>query len=180
MMKKYKMDRIDQMKEVLIEKKNCLVNNRIIAMEKVYLDNMCNIKADLEKALKKLMSGKENGKIAISFLRSSYIVNGHEFYIAYYKRDIFVEEEPECIYFSLQPLFSGTEEDLKEIIEELHKRFIRVLSAEKEEIYRWYMEHIYSQFVYVMETALNCMEIKTGIPIYYGEYMGNLKLIGKV
>lgn len=179
-MKKYKMDRIDQMKEILTEKKNLLINNRINKIEKAYFDNICNIKTDLEKALRNLASSREGGRLAISFLRSSYIVNSHEFYIAYYKRDIFVEEEPECIYFSLQPLFSGTEEDLKEIIEELHKRFIRVLSAEKEEICRWYMEHIYSQFVYVMETALNCMEIKTGIPIYYGEYMGNLKLIGKI
>lgn len=52
-----------------------------------------------------------------------------------------MEEEPECIYFSLQPLLSKVEEDLKEIIAELHEKFIRVLSAEKEEICRWYMEH---------------------------------------
>lgn len=105
-MKKYKMDRIDQMKEILTEKKNLLINNRINKMEKAYFDNICNIKMDLEKALRNLASSREGGRLAISFLRSSYIVNGHEFYIAYYKRDIFVEEEPECIYFSLQPLFS--------------------------------------------------------------------------
>lgn len=178
-MKKYKMDRIDQMKEILAEKKNLLVNNRINKMEKAYLDNICNIKVDLEKALRKLTLGKEGGRLVISFLRSSYIVNSHEFYIAYYKGDAFVEEEPECIYFSMQPLFSGIEEDLKEITDELHGKFIRVLSAEKEEACRWYMEHIYSQFIYVMETAVNCMEIKSGIDIYYGGYMDRVNLLGK-
>lgn len=179
-MKKYKMDRVDQMKEILAEKKNLLINNRINKMEKAYLDNICNIKVDLEKALRKLAPSQEGGRLAISFLRNSYIVNNHEFYIAYYKGDAFVEEEPECIYFSMQPLFSGIEEDLKEITDELHGKFIRVLPAEKEEICRWYMGHIYSQFIYVVETAINCMEIKTGIVIYYGGYMDNLETIGKI
>ena len=149
-------------------------------MEEAYLNNVCNIKVNLEEDLKKLISHSKDGKLVIAYLRSSYIVNSYEFYIAYYKGEVFVEEEPACIYFSMRPLFFEVEKDIKEIIEYLHGKFIRVLSAEKEEICWWYIEHIYSRFIYVMESAVNCIEIRAGIDIFYGGYMDNLELVGMI
>lgn len=179
-MKHYEMGRIAQMKETLGEKADFLLRRRFEKLEKLLNSNTDNIRNNLENALRELASDKEVGSLVISFLRSSYITNSHEFYIAYYEDDLFVKEEPDCIYFSMKPAFYGIEEDWNEIDEDLHKNFIRVFAGEKEEIHRWYMEQIYITLESVMKMAVDNIPKSRDIDVYYGGYMEKMKAIGSI
>ena len=111
-------------------------------------------------------------------MRSSYIANSHEFYIAFYEEEPFVEEEPDCIYFRMKEVFDGLEEDWRELDEALHQHFIRIISGEKAEIHRWYTERIYQALDRIMKETVENMGKDKGISVYYGGYMEELKAIG--
>lgn len=179
-MKQYEMERIGQMKEVIGEKADSLIDSCLKKLEKLLVGNADSIRNDLEIALKELAADKEEGSLVISFLRSSYILNNHEFYIAYYEGEPFVEEEPDCIYFSMKNALSGIEKDWHEMDEELHQNFIRVFAGEKEEIHRWYMERIYIALESIMRMAIEKMQKRSGVNVYYGGYMEEVKLIGSI
>lgn len=177
-MKCYEMERIHQMKAVIGEKTDSLIGRRLEKMKKIFTNNTDNMQSDLETALTELISDKKVGSLVISFLRSSYILNTHEFYIAYYEREPFVEEEPDCIYFSMKSLFLGIEEDWREMDRELCQNFIRVFAGEKEEIRRWYMERIYIALESMMKEAVEKIQKRGAVDVYYGGYMEEIKVIG--
>lgn len=179
-MKYCEMERIEQMKEFLDSKKDFLISKQIGKMRGLYFENAVYVKDALEAGLRKMTLNRNGGRLVIAYLRSSYILRSHEFYIAYYAGEPFVEEEPACIYFNMQPIFKGIDEDLQEIEQKLHEKYIRVFSCEIEEIQRWYMEQIYKNFVYIMVSAMDRIQKGKRIEIYYGEYMGKLKLIGTI
>ncbi len=179
-MKHYEMERIAQMKEIIGEKADFLIDSRLEKLGKLLASNADSIRCDLEIALKKLVSDKKDGSLVMSFLRSSYILNSHEFYIACYEGEPFVEEEPDCTYFSMKSAFSGIEEDFYEMDEELHQNFIRVFAGEKEEIHRWYMERIYIALESIMQMAVEKMQKSKGVNVYYGGYMEEVKIIGSI
>ncbi len=174
------MGRMIQMKEVIGEKTTSLLDRRLKRMEKNLIDNMDQTLQDLETTLVELASDKKDGSLVISFLRSSYILNSHEFYIAYYEGEPFVEEEPACVYFDMKSIFSGIEEDWKELDEELCHNFIRVFAREKEEIHRWYMEQIYIALEGIMKLAVENMQKNSGVEVCYGGYMEEVKVIGGI
>lgn len=174
------MERVTHMKEVIEEKVDFLICKRLEKLEKLLNSNANKIRNDLETVLEELVSDEEEGSLVISFLRSSYILNSYEFYIAYYKDDLFVDEEPACIYFSMRSVFHGIEEDWCEINEELRKNFIRVFAGEKEEMRRWYMERIYISLESIMERIVEKMQKSRDIDVYYGSYMEDVKAIGHI
>lgn len=180
MMKRCETGRVPQMKERVGEKANFLLGRRIKEVEERLTGDTDQILRDLEAVFIKLVSGKEDGVLVISFLRSSYILNNHEFYIAYYEGEPFVEEEPSCLYFSIKSILGSIEEDWKELAEELHHHFIRVFAWEKEEIHRWYMEQIYIALEDVMKTAIENMRENGSIEVCYGGYMEEVKVIGSI
>lgn len=168
------------MQELLEDKLIFLISRRMDKIRTLYIENTFNIRNDLEIALKKLAADKTDGSLVISFLRSSYILNSYEFYIACYEGEPFVEEEPDCTYFSMKSTFSGIEEDFHEMDEELHQNFIRVFAGEKEEIHRWYMERIYIALESIMQMAVEKMQKSKGVNVYYGGYMEEVKIIGSI
>ena len=179
-MRKYEMERISSMKDSLEEKVGVLICDRLIEMEVLYNNNEGNIQEDLEMTLKELLPERKEGKIVIAYLRSSYILNNHEFYIAYYEDEVFVEEEPDHVYFSMYPILKGIDEDLQEIERSLQEKFIRILAWEREEIHRWYMEQIYVRFQNIMKVVVGTMRQESGIEMYYGGYMDEVKIIGNL
>lgn len=179
-MKQCEMGRIPQMKEAIGEKADLFIGRHLEKLSKSLTSNRDTIWRDLESALEKLASDKKEGSLVISFLRSSYITNNQEFYIAYYEEEPFVEEEPDCIYFDMKRAFGGIEEDWHEIDEVLHQKFIRVFAGEKEEIHRWYMERIYIALENIMKTAVEKMHKSGAITVYYGGYMEEIKAIGSI
>ncbi len=179
-MKQCEMGRFTQMKEVIGEKVDLLIEKRLQKLEKALTSKEENIWRDLESVLRELTSDKKEGSLVISFLRSSYITNNQEFYIAYYEEEPFVEEEPDCIYFNMKRAFSGIEEDWNEIDEVLHQKFIRVFAGEKEEIHRWYMGRIYIALENIMKTAVEKMHKIGAITVYYGGYMEEIKAVGSI
>ena len=116
----------------------------------------------------------------ISFLRSSYITESHEFYIAYYFDEPFVEEEPDSRYYDLGLLFEGIDNDLECMNKELGKKFIRILSSEKEEIRRWFVDNIYIGLGKSFKLLFEDIQPQRNLEVFYGSYMGELELIGKV
>lgn len=172
--------RTRQMIETLEIGKEFPFDERIKKIEELFIGNRDCIQDNLINSLKRLTLGKEKGQLVISFLRSSYILNSHELHIAYYEKEPFVEEDPDRVYFSIKLLFQGIEEDLKKIDEKLHKKFIRMLRGETEEIRRWYMKKIYTNLGCILKKVANGGQKTNGIGIYYGEFMGELENIGEI
>lgn len=174
-----KMERVQQMKDGLKEKKDFLLRKRCEKIEDMFINNIGNMQENFIKIIEELASERDGGSLVISYLRSSYILGNHEFYIAYYKEEPFVEEEPDCCYFNMSPILNGIEEDLKEMKCILYMNYIRVFAGEIEEIHRWYMEQIYLSFENVMKRMVGMLNIKAEISIYYGGYMDKLNIIEK-
>lgn len=168
------------MQEFLEDKLIFLLGRRIDKVRELYIENTYSIRNDLEMTLKELAADKKKGSLVISFLRSSYISGSHEFYIAYYEGEPFVEEEPDCIYFSMKNAFSGIEKDWHEMDEDLYHNYIRVFAGEKEEIHRWYMERIYIALESIMRMVIEKMQKSKGVNVYYGGYMEEVKIIGSI
>jgi len=174
-----KIGRTRQMIETLEIGKEFPFDERIKKIEELFIGNRDCIQDNFINSLKRLASGREKGQLVISFLRSSYVLNSHEIYIAYYEKEPFVEEDPDCVYLSLKLLFQGIERDLKQMDQNLHKKFIRIFQGETEEIRRWYMNKIYTNLGYILSKVVNSGQKTNGIGIYYGEFMGILESIGE-
>ena len=137
------MERIDAMKAFLCETVDGFVLDDFVG-ERLY-KMQDGFGKELEKTVRKMAVHKTEGIVSISYLRSSIVTGSHEFYIAYYKDELFVEEEPEAVYLGMEQLFQGTESDCVEIFQILGKKFIRFLASEKEEIRRWYIWLLYER-----------------------------------
>ena len=179
-MNQYKMGRMPQMKETVGEKADFLRNVRLKYIENLLESEKNSVRKDLEHVLEQLASDKKAGSLVISFLRSSYILNSHEFYIAFYEGEPFVEEEPAGIYFSMEKVFDGIEEDWREMDVALHQHFIRIISGEKAEIHRWYTERLYAALGSIIMKMIENMGKDRGIPVYYGGYMEEIKGLGYI
>lgn len=179
-MNKYEMERMPQMKETIGEKADSLMNVRLKYIENLLESEKNSVRKDFGLALEQLMADRKEGSLVISFLRSSYILNSHEFYIAFYEEEPFVEEEPACIYFSMEKVFDGIEEDWRELDAALHQHFIQIISGEKAEIHRWYTERLYAALGSIIMKMIEDMGKDRRIPVYYGGYMEEIKRIGYI
>lgn len=179
-MEEYGMERIMQMKAFLEEVKEITTARRFKKIEEKLRENVRNVRNDLRGSMETLASGRTGGGITMSYLRSSYITNSHELYIAYYEEEPFVTEGPENICFSLKLLFEGIENDLQELYGKLNESFIRIFKGEKEEIRRWYMEGIYVKLGDAIRAMLPVVLVERGMDVYYGGYMDRQEMVGKI
>lgn len=191
-MKRCEMERTGQMKEFLESKKDFLISQRIKRMEELYNGNAGNLQNDLESALRRLTPNNGEGKLALSYLRSSYLLGRYELYIAYYQEELFVEEEPDCIYFDIQyglypagqlengDSAEGIARDVRELEENLHGKFNRISQGEKEEIHKWYAEQVCRRFADIVKILLEKCQGEKRTEVYYGGYMDTAELIGRI
>jgi len=63
---------------------------------------------------------------------------------------------------------------------ELEKKYIRILSSEKEEIRRWHIDNIYRRLGEIMQLLFEDMLPQRGLDVFYGCYMDEFELIGKI
>ncbi|MCX4352343.1 MAG: hypothetical protein OSJ60_11970 [Lachnospiraceae bacterium] len=178
-MARCELERIKEMKEFLENSEEDLLMKRIDKMQSVFR-NEEKLKKELLETIEELAEEKENGCVVISFLRSSYITGSHDFYIACYSDEPFVEEEPDSRYYSLGLLFEGIESDMDCMNKELEKKYIRILSSEKEEIRRWHIDNIYRRLGEILQLLFEDMLPQRGLDVFYGCYMDELELIGKI
>lgn len=174
------LERLEMMKDFLSKKINYLKRERINEISKQFLNDAGNISSNLKEMLKRLALEEETCVIVISYLQSSYITGNHEFYIASYIGEPFVVEELNYTYFSMNSLLKKTEKDFEQMDKELKKEFFRPITAEKEEIHRWYMAQLYKEFDNVFKLGIENIEKKQGNDVYFGGFMDELKLIGRV
>lgn len=179
-MEQCELERIKPIRDFLTDERNRLLEERLKGIECLIRDNVGNIKGKLTDTLNELVLNKETGVLTISYLRSSYISGSHEFLITYYAGEVFVEEEPDCIFMDMCVLFENAEEDVHELNRKLEKGFIRVLPAEKEEVRRWYMEQLYLSFGTVLRNVWKVVSTEVGTSVYFGGFIDELELIGKV
>lgn len=178
-MARCELERIKEMKNFLECTEEDLLKKRMDKIQSI-CRNEEKVKEELHEIIEELTEGKEAGSIVISFLRSSYITESHEFYIAYYFDEPFVEEEPDSRYYDLGLLFEGIDNDLECMNKELGKKFIRILSSEKEEIRRWFVDNIYIGLGKSFKLLFEDIQPQRNLEVFYGSYMGELELIGKV
>ncbi len=176
----YGLERLAEMKEYLHKEKEQLAGKRLKEMQNRFADNGYSFKTDLETIMNELVRGRKEGSLVISYLRSSYITEAAEFYIAYYSDEPFVEEEPDGICYSMRELLKGVEDDREVLNRKLKEKFIRCKASEQEEIRRWYMDWIYREMEGIFEAALENMEGEKLMDVYYGNYMDRLEKIGRV
>ena len=174
------LERLEMMKDFLSEKANYIKQERINEIRKQFLSDAGNISSNLKDTLKRLVLEEETCVIVISYLQSSYITGNHEFYIASYIGEQFVVEELDYTYFSMSSLLKKIEEDVEQMDKELKKEFFRPITAEKEEIHRWYMAQLYKGFDNVFKLGIENIEEQQGNDVYFGGFMDELKLIGRV
>lgn len=179
-MEQCELERIKPIRDFLTDEKNSLLAERFGKIEGMIRDNVANIRGKLVDTLKELASDKDAGVLTISYLRSSYISGSHEFHIAHYTNEAFVEEEPDCVFFDMRVLFEAVEEDIHELNLKLEKGFIWLLPAEKEEVRRWYMDQLYCSFGAVMKKALKDVPGELGMSVYFGGFMDELEQVGEV
>ncbi len=173
-MERCDMDRIKEMKEFIQDTEQVLLKERIDKIKIICISEE-NMKREIQVIIERLTMRKKGGCIVISFLRSSYITDSHEVCIAYYTDEPFVEDEPDCGYYSLHSFFEGIENDLQYMIKELRNKYIRIMSSEKEEIRRWFMDEIYTRLGIVFKAILVDMQTKEDIDVFYGNYMDELE-----
>lgn len=165
------MDRIEEMKDFLHDAEKGILEERIRTM-KAYCQDHKNVSQEIACIIDGLIMERETGCVVIAYLRSSYITGSHAFYIAKYADEPFVEEEPDSVFYSMGSLFGGVEEDYKRLHKLLEGKYIRIMASEKEEVRRWYMEHIYCKLYEVFKLLLADTKYKN---IFYGSYMDELK-----
>ena len=88
------MDQISQIKDSEKNETDELIFRRIQTMAGLFVNHEDKIQERFIDKLQGLASAHNHGCLVISFLRSSYIVNSHEFYLAYYEKEPFIQEEP--------------------------------------------------------------------------------------
>ncbi len=173
------MDRIKEMKEFLQDAEEILLQQRIDKIKLICMSEE-NTRREIQTIIDGMTMERTGGCIVVSCLRSSYITGSHEFGIAYYADEPFVDEEPDCVYYNLGLLFEGIEDDLQYMNKELRNKYIRIMASEKEELRRWFMDKIYMRLGVVFKPIIKDMQNKRNIDIFYGNYMGELELIGQM
>ncbi len=167
------MDRIEEMKDFLRDTEEWMLEERINMM-KAYCKSHENVRQEIAYIIDGVIMNRQEGCVVISYLRSSYITESHAFCIAQYTDEPFVEEEPDSMYYSMRALFEGIEDDYKKLNKLLGSKYIRIMASEKEEIRRWYMEHIYAKLYEVFKLILADTKYKN---IYYGGYMDEVQAL---
>lgn len=172
------MEKLSLIKMKLQEDIEQLEKLRIQKMVEVYEAEKASILAIWNEKLDYII-GKRKGFVMISFLRSSYITRHHKFKIAFYEKDLFVEENPPAFSYSATLFLEGVEEDIEYLWKKTEREFIQVFSWRKEELRRIYMEKIYKACVIIFRSIISEMD-RTGkeIGIFYGEEIGYVEQIG--
>lgn len=134
----------------------------------------------LLQEIREMAKEKKDGIIALCYLRSEYITRTHNFYMAYYDKEPFVEEEPQCQYIDMSDFMDGLEEDFAIIVREIEKKYIRVTTGEQEYLCEQYMDRFYREFEPILSDLLYEIKEERGIALYYGGYMEEQVLIGYV
>ncbi len=169
------LERIEAMESFLKEEKEGLLKRRLAEIESMLQGDAGGVYGRLKAAFHELTPEDGRGVLALSYLRSSYITGRHEFYLAFYTGEPFVEE-PDGLYLDMKSVFEAAEDDLREMNRRLGEEFVRIIPAEKEEIRRWYMGQLYGRFGEVLES----LSEDKGREVYFGGYMEELKPAGRM
>jgi len=175
------MDRLKDMKELSGDFLDSLLQNRVAVAWTCFNREKRAFTHQFQNETAVLMEKKKENEdnLVISVLYSSMVTGSNAYRIAWYDENIYLEENPACIFYSPEFLFRDLEGDVLEIKKYLHKNYVRLMDHEVEEIRRNYMGRLYHEGKPFFAELLN--GIGTGsVNVWFGEYMKSADLIGRV
>lgn len=125
--------------------------------------------------------------MVISPLNSGVITKSYEFQFALYGKELYVDENPLCFYWTPEFIYKDVEEDMAAYREQVAREIIRLRNDEVNEIRRRYVLcHSYIAMFYmnkIMEKVKGISSWKQqagdDAKILYGTYMEQMVEIGK-
>lgn len=171
------MERLDQMTGLLADE----LEKVLLKRQNQLIDMALAHKQQLLEAIAKLTSGQQQEKslmLVITWLRSSFVTGTHDFRIAVYEEEPFINEHPDEMVYSLKDIFDFEKEDIAKFMSILQGKIFHITKSEIEELRRYYMELLYKSCKMVFEMMVPERETDEKMQIFYGEEMGELELIG--
>ena len=174
------MDRLKSMKELSADFLDSLLENRVAGAWSCFNREKRAFTHRFQNETKVLMDKKKENEtnLVISVLYSSMVTGSNDYRIACYDENIYLEENPACIFYSPEFLFRDLEEDVSEIKKHLHKNYVRLMDHEAEEIRRSYMGRLYHEGKPFFAELVKGMG-EGSISIWFGEYMKSADFMGK-
>jgi|GEM_PF-2020587 len=130
--------------------------------------------------LKDMIKDINNGRLVISWLRSSIVTGSHLFKIAAYEEEAFVEQYPPYYPFEMQNVFKEADKDMEKFIEQLQIKFTHIEASEIESIRRIYMEKVYKVSESIFRHMITDIGADGEVSVYFGEEMGEICFLGKI
>lgn len=125
--------------------------------------------------------------LIISPLNSGVITESYEFQIAVFNRDLYLNENPMCFYWTPEFIYKDVKTDMLTFREMASKEIIRLREDEVNEMRRRYVLcHAYIAMFYMDEIMRKVSELPTwkkvaleDVKMLYGTYMEKMIEIGK-
>ena len=167
------MERIAELIEYLEEAMETAAQEWIEQLKKV---DTTSIKKILQEVGE---NAHPDSHVVITYLRSSVITDSHQFRLAVYQGEPFVEVPIYHTLLDMKPLYQEVLNDVQVLIKKLSPPYFQILSSEKEEIRRSFTVKLYQQSYHFFERVLEEMSADhQQIIIYFGEEMSELMMIG--
>ncbi len=172
------------------EKRMAVIRQDYTANQTEYDQEIISIIENLLLRWKQLYDGetKDLKYIIISPLSSGVITKSYEFEIALFDRNLYLEENPLCAYWTPEFIFKDMEEDISVYKQMAAKEMIRLREDEVYEMRRRYaLCHAYVTMFYMDAVIRNVHTLpvwretaKEDVRVMYGTYMEKMVELGTV
>lgn len=144
-------------------------------------ENRTNTKKILQKVQKRAFNTSLDSQVVITYLRSSAITENHQFKLAIYQEEPFLDAPIYETYLNMKHLYLNVSDDARMLLKELSPPYIQILSYEEEQIKRNFTARLYEQSYHFFEQILKEMATTNNQrPVYFGEEMSELRQIGVI
>ena len=117
--------------------------------------------------------------VVITYLRSSAITKSHQFKLAVYPEEPFVDSPIHYTLLDMASLYKEVSSDIQTLINKLSPPYFKILPSEKEEIRRHFTIRLYQQSYHFFKRALKELAPNhQPMQIYFGEEMSELIIVG--
>jgi hypothetical protein len=127
------MKKLQEILEFLEDLITQTIDKRIASMKAQYHKRKTEVQDEWFKRITSCAAGR-SGCFVISYLRSSYITGTHEYKLTFFQGKPYEEEYPEISFYSMAHYLTELEEDVKILLKQADRTFIRIFDWRLEEI----------------------------------------------
>ena len=163
-----------------------LINHLEAEMEDITQKWMRDIKqintTDIQNVLQEVITDTPtDSHVVITYLRSSAITECHQFKLAVYQEEPFIDVPIYHTMLNMDSLYTEVPNYAQTLFKQLSPPYFQILSYEKEEIKRNFTVRLYQQSYHILKQAIKEMAIANKQRrVYFGEEMGELITIGEI